>query len=165
MTAAGAVTETRVKVADHAVGAGAGMITTVGLGSCVAIVLHDPVSRVGGLAHVLLPCATMGRGTGSRAKYADTAVPLLLEALAALGARAGIAAKIVGGASMFTALVPAGGVTMGQRNVDATLRALERAGVPVVGQDTGGEHGRSVSLDVLTGRVDVRSLKRGTRVL
>jgi chemotaxis protein CheD len=62
-------------------------------------------------------------------------------------------------------VIASGGVNMGERNVGATLRALDAARVPVVGRDTGGDHGRSVSLDVATGRVHVRSLKRGNRVL
>jgi chemotaxis protein CheD len=159
------VKEIRVGVADYAVGRGGDVITTVGLGSCVAIMLHDARARVGGLAHVLLPCPSLSRDTANRAKFPSSAVSLLLDEMAALGAGSVITAKIVGGASMFGALLASGGVNMGERNVGATLRALDAAGVPVVGRDTGGDHGRSVSLDVATGRVHVRSLKRGNRVL
>ena len=165
MRAAGAARELRVRVADHAVGRRGDVITTVGLGSCVAIMLHDATARVGGLAHVLLPVEALGRGTGSRAKYAATAVSLLLEEMAAAGAGRGVTAKIAGGASMFAALLQSGGVNMGERNVAETLRALDRARVPLVAQDTGGDYGRSVALHVDSGRVDVRSLKRGSRVL
>ena len=154
-----------MRVADDAVGARGDVLTTVGLGSCVAILLHDPAARVGGLAHVLLPNDALARAGGSRAKFANTAVPLLLEEMAAAGAGRRVTARIVGGASMFAALLQAGGVNMGERNVAETVRALDRAGVPLVGRDTGGDYGRSVTLDVATGRVEVRSLKRGTRVL
>jgi chemotaxis protein CheD len=160
-----AAREIRVKVADHAIGSDSDVITTVGLGSCVAIVLHDAAARVGGLAHVLLPSEAVGRGLGSRAKYATPAVPLLLAELRAAGAGRAITAKIAGGASMFASLLPAGGVNMGERNVEATIQALALAGVPLVGRDTGGDYGRSITLDVRTGRVDVRSLRRGTLVL
>ncbi len=157
--------EIRVKVADYAVGRGRDIITTVGLGSCVAIMLHDAEARVGGLAHVLLPSEAIARKTSNRAKFPGTAVPLLLDEMSALGAGRGVTAKIVGGASMFAALLSGSGVNMGDRNVDATLRALEAAGIPLVAQDTGGDYGRSVSLALDTGRVHVRSLKRGDRVL
>ena len=160
------MSEIRVKVADYAVARGEGVITTVGLGSCVAIVLHDPVARAGGMAHVLLPDVALARAGGSRAKFPSTAVPLLVEELAALGAGRGLTAKIAGGASMFQALLAVGGgVNIGERNVDAAVRALAAAGIPLVAQDTGGDYGRSVSLEVATGRVLVRSLKRGDSVL
>jgi chemotaxis protein CheD len=154
-----------VKVADWAVAQGDRTIATIGLGSCVAIVLHDPMAGVGGLAHILLPDATLSRDQENRAKFPGTAVPLLVSEMRKLGSRGAIQAKIVGGASMFSQLLPAGGVNMGERNVAATRRALEAAGIPVVGDDTGGDYGRSVYLDVPSGRVLVRSLRRGDRHL
>ena len=165
MTATPATRERRVGVAAHAVGGRGDVLTTVGLGSCVAVVLHDAAAEVGAMAHVLLPHEAVGRGGGSRAKYASTAVALLLEEMAVAGAGRAVVAKIAGGASMFATLLQSGGVNMGERNVAETVRALARAGVPLVGRDTGGEHGRSVSFDVATGRVDVRSLRWGARVL
>jgi chemotaxis protein CheD len=157
--------EIRVRVADYAVGQGSDVITTVGLGSCVAIMLHDARTGIGGLAHVLLPSESLARDRANRAKFPATAVPLLLEEMRARGARGPVTAKIVGGASMFTALLSGGGVNMGERNVAATVLALEAAGVPLLAQDTGGDHGRSVSLELESGRVHVRSLKRGDLVL
>ncbi len=165
MTTIAVEREIRVRVAAHAIAIGAGVITTVGLGSCVAIVLYDAATRTGGLAHVLLPSELVGRGDGSRAKYASTAVPMLLAEIRDAGAGRGVTARIAGGASMFAALLLSGGTNMGERNVEATLRALELAGVPLVAQDTGGDYGRSVALDVHTGRVAVRSLRRGASVL
>ena len=165
MTAPTAVREIRVGVADHAVATGDVRIVTVGLGSCVAIVLHDAATRAGGLAHVLLPTEAAGRGLGGPARYASTAVPMLVDALRALGAGRHLTARLVGGASMFAALLPTRGVNMGERNVEAAVEALARAGVPLAARDTGGDHGRSVTLDVATGRLDVRSLKRGSLVL
>src|SRR6185437_7925040 len=98
--------EIRVKVADYAV-ASSGTISTIGLGSCVAIVLYDALVRVGGLAHVLLPNEAMARDRSNPAKFPATAVPLLLEKMRALGAVPDrIHAKVVGGASMFGNLFP-----------------------------------------------------------
>ena len=152
--------EIRVKVADYAVAGGDTTIVTIGLGSCVAIMLLDPEARVGGLAHVLLPSESLSRDTSNPAKFPSTAVPLMVDEMRRLGARGPISAKIVGGASMFRQLLPQG-TNMGERNVDATRAALVAAGVPILAEDVGGEHGRSVYLDVRTGRVLVRSLKRG----
>ena len=158
-------TEIRVSVADYAVSDNA-LISTIGLGSCVAIVLHDAMARVGGMAHVLLPNVSMSRDRSNPAKFPETAVPLLLDEMRRLGARRDrVSAKIVGGASMFAALIPTGGINIGERNIVAARDALDAAGVPIVAEDVGSDYGRSVYLSTQDGRVEVRSLRKGLRVL
>ncbi len=157
--------EIRVKVADYAV-ASEGTISTIGLGSCVAIVLYDSVAHVGGLAHVLLPNEAMSRDRSNPAKFPTTAVPLLIDEMRGLGASSDrIQAKIVGGASMFGNLLPPSGINIGERNVVAVRSVLAVARVPIVAHDTGSDYGRSVYLYVRDGRVEVRSLRKGSRVL
>jgi chemotaxis protein CheD len=159
------IEQIRVKVADYAVARGDTVISTLGLGSCVAIAVHDAAAGVGGLAHVLLPSESMSREHTNRAKFPATAVPLLLAEMRKLGASGPFTAKLVGGASMFAALLPSGGVNMGDRNVEASRRALVVAGIPILAQDTGGGYGRSVFLHVRDGRVVVRSLTHGEHVI
>lgn len=156
--------EHRVKVADWAVGGAGTVLSTIGLGSCVAIVLHDASARLGALAHVLLPEQSLSRDTSNPAKFPQTALPLLLDELRKLGSRGGasaLTARLIGGASMFGQLLPSGGINMGERNVDATRRVLEAARIRVIGQETGGDYGRSVFFDVAEGSVLIRSLRRG----
>jgi chemotaxis protein CheD len=155
-----------VNVADFAVTAGHGRLYTAGLGSCVAIALHDAKAGVAALAHVLLPSAAMRRGTEAArpAKFADEAVPLLLREMRRLGASGPLTAKLVGGSRMFGSLLSSG-VNMGERNIEAARRALVQAGVCIVAEDVGGEFGRNVLVDVATFRVRVSSLERGDRVL
>jgi chemotaxis protein CheD len=161
-----APSEIRVKVADYAVAGGSTLLITVGLGSCVAIALYDPQAHVGGLAHVLLPSTGMSQDRSNRAKFPSTAVPLLCDRMQALGARTGrMRAKIVGGASMFTSLLSATGLQIGERNVVATRAALEHAGIPIIAQEVGGDYGRSVYFHVDDGRLVVKSLKAGHVVL
>lgn len=155
------MTDIRVKVADYAVSNSGAVLSTIGLGSCVAITLYDQATAIGGLAHVLLPNEGMSRDTSNRAKFSSTAVPLLIEEMRRIGARGNLVAKIAGGASMFAALIPAGGVNMGERNVIATREALRLHSIPIVGEDTGGDHGRSVYFDLRDGKVLIRSLKAG----
>jgi chemotaxis protein CheD len=159
--------EVRVKVADYAVRRGDQVIATIGLGSCVAIALYDRATRTGGLAHILLPNQAMSRETANPAKFPETIVPLMLEEMRALGAgpAARISAKIVGGASMFGQLVAGSGINVGERNVAATREVLAAAGVSIVGEDTGLDYGRSVYFHLADGRLEVRSLKKGDRVL
>lgn len=159
--------EIRVRVADYAVSADAGAtLATVGLGSCVAIALYDSRTRVGGLAHVLLPDPALSRDQSNPAKFPGTAVPLLVAEMQRLGADPRrLTAKIVGGASMFAALMPSGGINVGERNIAGVRAALAAACVPVIGEDVGSDHGRSVYFHLADGRVDVRSLRKGNRVV
>jgi chemotaxis protein CheD len=159
--------DVRVKVADYAVRRGNEVIATIGLGSCVAIALYDRESRTGGLAHILLPSMAMSRETSNPAKFPETIVPIMLAEMRALGmaSNARVAAKIAGGASMFGQLVNGTGINVGERNVLATREALAAAGVQLLAEDTGLDYGRSVYFHLADGRVDVRSLKKGDRVL
>ncbi|HEV2290776.1 MAG TPA: chemotaxis protein CheD [Gemmatimonadales bacterium] len=156
-----------IKVAElRAAGADA-EIATLGLGSCVAIILHDPEAKVGGMAHVLLPSRSLSsRGPHNPAKFPETAVPALVEEMVALGAQPRrLSARLVGGASMFANLTPMGAVQMGERNVVASRQALAALGIPVVAEATGGTAGRSVRLKVADGSVSVRTLVDGDRPL
>jgi chemotaxis protein CheD len=159
--------DVRVKVADYAVRRGSDVLTTIGLGSCVAIVLYDASTKTGALAHVLLPTPSMSRDTSNPAKFPETIVPVMLAEMRRLGsgAASGLRAKIVGGASMFGQLVSGTGVNVGERNVIATREALAANGIPIVAEDTGLDYGRSVYFHLIDGRVEVRSLKQGNRVL
>lgn len=159
-------TEIRVKVAECAVGREEQTLITIGLGSCVAILLYDHVVRVGGMAHTLLPDESMARDRSNPAKFPASAITVLLAEMTRLGANAKrIRAKLVGGASMFANLIPVGGINIGERNVVAAREALARNGVPIVAEDVGSDHGRSVHFHLDDGHVEVRSLKKGNRVL
>lgn len=157
----------RVKVADYAIRQGEQVIATIGLGSCVAIALYDPDTQVGGLAHILLPSVSMSRETSNPAKFPETIVPLMIAEMRALGVAdaARISAKIVGGASMFGLLASGKGINVGERNVMATREVLAAAGIPLIAEDTGLDYGRSVYFHLADGRVEVRSLKKGDRVI
>ena len=150
--------EHRVNIARHAVERAPGRLVTVGLGSCVVIAIHDAREQVGAVAHVLLPRAVTGPhgGAGEHpARFADTAVPLLIRTLKMHGADGPYTAKLVGGAALFADVLTAkGGV--GERNIASAREALRDAGIPISAEDVGGFVGRSVSFDVGTGALAVR---------
>ena len=151
--------ETVVKVADWAAERGDGVLVTLGLGSCVAIMLYDPEQRAAAMAHVLLPSTSLARDSSNRAKFPETAVPLMIERLKALGADPRrLTARLAGGASMFGQLVTPGTIQMGERNILAARSALRKAAVPIVREAVGGERGRSVRFHVKDGRVEIRSV-------
>ncbi len=158
--------EVVVGMADLKAGGPDDVLVTVGLGSCIAIILHDPAAGVGGLAHVLLPSLALSRRNGNPARCPETAVPALLERMAALGADPRrITARLAGGAHMFASLTPPGTIHMGERNAVASRSALNAHGIPLVAEDVGADYGRTVRFRVADGRVDVLSVAHGNRTL
>lgn len=159
-------TELLVRVADLQAARGDAVLVTLGLGSCVAIMLHDAVAQLGGLAHILLPSRSLSRGGENPGRFPQTAVPALLERMADLGAdRRRITARLVGGASMFAGLAPAGSIQMGDRNLIAAREVLASHAIPVVGELVGGSQGRSVWFEVASGRIRVRSVGKSDQIL
>jgi chemotaxis protein CheD len=148
-----------VRLGDLQVLVGAGTLYTIGLGSCVAVILYDAETRVGGLAHVMLPDDASGQDA-RLGRFAPTAVPRLLELMVSADARAGaVFARIVGGAAMFAEALPRT-ACLGERNVTAVKAALEKAGIPLRGEDVGGASGRSVFFDTQDGSLIVRVVQR-----
>lgn len=149
-----------VGMGQIAVGQKSGRLTSV-LGSCVGIVLYHPRVLVAAMAHVVLPQSN-GRD-GTPGKFADTALPAMLQQLERCGApRSGLVAKIAGGACMFGA---GGPMQIGDANIAAVNEVLRKAGLAPVAQDVGGNCGRRVSIDCATGRVTVESVGQKPRIL
>lgn len=154
-----------VKIGELKIVADEGVLYTIGLGSCVAVILYDPGKKVGGLAHVMLPAETT-RGHPAPGRFAPLAVPYLLAEMVKLGARKrGMFARICGGAAMFKDVLPAYGVHLGERNIAAVKDALAAASIPLRGEETGGTFGRSVFFDAADGSVVIRAVRRDDIVL
>lgn len=135
-----------------------GQLTAV-LGSCVGLALHHPQRRVGILGHIVLPYS--GGRSGNAGKFADTAVPTMIQQMLEAGAPArALVAKIAGGAQMFGS---GGPMQIGASNVEAITRALAAAGIRLVGQDVGGGKGRRVILDCATGEFTVQCVGERSR--
>ncbi|MBA3444591.1 MAG: chemotaxis protein CheD [Gemmatimonadales bacterium] len=158
--------ELLVRVADLRSGLEHDTLVTVGLGSCVAIMLYEPEARIGGMAHILLPSPVLSRVDSNPAKFPQSAIPRLIELMVAEGARPQrITARLAGGASMFAALAPPGTIQMGERNLVAARQVLNTHGVPLVGEAVGGDYGRTVRLRVCDGRVEVSTVAHGIKHL
>lgn len=154
--------EVMVHVAEYKTAGAGETLVTIGLGSCVAVALYDAEARVGGLAHILLPSPALSRRDQNPGKFPQTSIPLLLQDMVSRGARAPrITARIVGGASMFTNLQPAGTIQMGERNLVAVRAVLSHHAIPLVGSEVGGDYGRTVRLFVDEGRIEVSTVRRG----
>jgi chemotaxis protein CheD len=155
-----------VKVADLRSGLENDTLVTVGLGSCVAVLLHDAQARVGGLAHFLLPSPALSRVNSNPAKFPQTAIPRLIELMVADGANPQrITARLAGGASMFGGLAPPGTIQMGERNLVAARQVLNSHRVPLAGEAVGGDFGRTVRMRVSDGRIEVATVAHGIQHL
>ena len=107
----------RVGMADLKVAQHPAILTTLGLGSCVGIVLYDIKRKTVGMAHIMLPSSKIASANTNRAKFADTGITDLLEGMIRLGARReDIIAKIAGGAQMFTFSSTTDTMKIGARN-------------------------------------------------
>ncbi len=137
------------------------ILTTLGLGSCVGIVLHDPVTKVSGLAHVMLPDSTQIRNNNNVAKFADTAIDKLIGDMIALGAnRKRLVAKIAGGAQMFSFDSANEMMRIGERNAKATKVKLKALDIRVLAEDTGANYGRSIEFYSETGDLLIKTIGR-----
>lgn len=156
----------RVGIADMNVVGHAGTIRTIGLGSCVGVVLYDDMKKIAGLLHVMLPSSEMAKSTHlNKAKFADTGVPALINLLKAEGARtAALKAKMAGGAQMFQ-LGSHESFRIGKRNVEAVKEELKRFRIPLIAEDTGGTNGRTIEFDPETSILHVRTVNKGNKEL
>lgn len=117
-------------------------LVCLGLGSCVAVCMYDPIAQVAGMAHVVLPATT--NGAAPHPKFADAAIPMLIEEMRGLGAlKVRMKVKIVGGAQMVGGDGNIGVMNIGDRNVEAVTSLLTANGLELQAAETGGDHGRT----------------------
>jgi chemotaxis protein CheD len=132
-------------------------LVTHALGSCIAVLVHDPVAKVAGLLHYMLPESILDPQKAEKrpGMYADTGIALLLQSVGQLGAvKSRMVVMVAGGAQMMD---PNGTFNIGQRNHLAVRKILWKAGVIVHGEEVGGTNSRTVRIDVASGRVLLRT--------
>lgn len=141
-------------------------ITTLGLGSCVGIVLYDPVLKIAGLAHIMLPDSTQIRSNENVAKFADTGIETLLRQLIQKGAqRSRMIAKIAGGAQMFAFSAENAMLSIGKKNVIATKKKLSELGIRIIAEDTGDSYGRTIEFYPETGQLLIKAVGKEQKII
>ena len=133
------------------------VLVTYALGSCVAVLIHDPVARTGGLLHYMLPESGIdpAKARDNPYMFADTGVPLLFRRSYELGAeKRRLVVSIAGGAQVMD---EAGVFNIGKRNYLALKKILWKAGVLIHNEAVGGGASRTVRLEVGTGRIWLRT--------
>ncbi|SMP47445.1 chemotaxis protein CheD [Anoxynatronum buryatiense] len=156
----------KVGMADLKIAKAPDVLTTLGLGSCVGIALYDPDKRLAGLAHIMLPDSTQIKNNANKAKFADTALEILLKEMVEAGAlRSRLYAKIAGGAQMFAMDSQSDIMKIGSRNTMATKKLLTEYRIPLHAEDTGGNYGRTIEIHPDSGRLLVKAIGKGMREL
>lgn len=142
-------------------------VTTLGLGSCVGIALRDPVKKIGGLAHVMLPDSKAIRNSQQNiAKFADTGIMELICQMERLGAKRNrLVAKLAGGATMFTFQGQSDMIQVGDRNVEASKEKLRELKIPILAMDTGANYGRTVTFYPETGEYHIRAVGKPPKII
>jgi chemotaxis protein CheD len=147
-----------VGISDFKISNTAGdVIVTYALGSCIGISIYDPVAKVGGLLHYMLPDSTLDakKATDNPAMFADTGIPLLFKSCYKLGAdKRRMIVKAAGGASI---LDDTNFFRIGQKNIMAMRKIFWKNNVMINAEDTGANHNRTVRLEMTSGKTYVKT--------
>ena len=160
----------KVGMADLAVCKYPDALTTLGLGSCVGIALYDPVTKVSGLAHIMLPDSTKIKNNQNIAKFADTGIEELIKQMIKIGAsKTRLVAKIAGGAQMFafkTSTSQANDMMqVGARNVEAVKAVLKKEGIRLLAEDTGLNYGRTIEFYSENGQLLIKRVGKVSKTI
>lgn len=148
----------RVGIADWKLCKSPDQITTIGLGSCVGVVLFSKCTTQCGLLHILLPSSLEIKNNENRSKFADTGLADIVKALEQCGIhRTQLQAKIAGGATMFQFGTNTTLGSIGDRNVEAVRIGLKQYGIPILSEDVGKDYGRTIIFDPDTKIMTIRS--------
>ena len=141
-------------------------ITTLGLGSCIGVVLYDPRSKICGMVHVMLPDSTIIRNNDNPAKFADTGIRDLIERLGKMGVmRQSLLAKIAGGAQMFAFNTNNDMLKVGLRNAEAVRKILGDYGIRIVSEDCGDSYGRTIEFYPETQELYIKAIGKPLRII
>lgn len=133
------------------------VLVTYALGSCIAVIVYDPIKRHGGMIHYMLPVSSTSpeKARDRPAMFADTGVPMLFHAMYDLGCdKRNLVVKVAGGSSVLDAN---GVFEIGKRNHVILRKMLWKVGVPIAAEDVGGNLSRTARLYVDSGRVTIKS--------
>ena len=141
-------------------------ITTLGLGSCIGVVLYDPKKKICGMVHVMLPDSTAIRNNDNEAKFADTGIKALIEILEKKGlSRSAMIAKIAGGAQMFAFNTNNDMLKVGLRNAEAVRKVLASYRIRIVSEDCGENYGRTIEFYPETSELYIKAIGKPLKII
>ena len=132
----------------------------------MGVALYDPVTKVSGLLHCMLPDSTQIRNNSNVAKFADTGIDALIQLMEKNGAqKRRLIAKIAGGAQMFAFSSENSMLCVGKRNVEATKKKLESLGIKIIAEDTGDSYGRTIEFYPETGELLIKTVGKTQKII
>lgn len=156
----------RVGIADLKLCKTPDKITTVGLGSCIGIVLYSATQDVCGMVHIMLPSSKEIKNNSNRAKFADTGIEDLIKLLDQKGVKKGsLVAKIAGGATMFVFSGSSDLGSIGERNIKSVKEVLADFAIPIVAEDVGADYGRTIIFDNSSKKLTVRCAGKSDKII
>ncbi len=157
---------TKIGMAEVCAAKDPAILITLGLGSCVGICLYDHIKKIVGMAHIMLPSSTEIKNNGNKAKFADTAIEMLILDMVGLGAdRNRITAKMAGGAQMFAFKSSNELMRIGERNAEAVRKELKRHRIELIAEDVGGNYGRTIEFSSENGELNIKTIGHGINVI
>ncbi len=152
----------KVGMADYKVGSGEETLITLGLGSCVGVIIYDSSRKIAGMAHIMLPSSLEIKNNSNKMKFADTCIDMMMDDLYKMKvSKTSLKAKIAGGAQMFSVSLNTESLNIGKRNVIAVKEKLKSLKIPIIAEDVLGNHGRTIKFDCSTQQLNIKSIGKG----
>lgn len=156
----------KVGMADYKLGAEGDTLITLGLGSCIGVVIYDPLKKIAGMAHVMLPSSKEIKNNTNKLKFADTCIDLMMEDLLKKRvSKTSLKAKMAGGAQMFSVSLNSDTMNVGKRNALAVKEKLKSLGIPIVAEDIYGNCGRTIRFNCSTFELSIKSIGKGDSII
>ena len=139
----------KVGMADYKVATAPDSLITLGLGSCIGVVVFDKAKKIAGMAHIMLPSSQEIKNNSNKMKFADTCIDMMMEELMKKNVtKSALKAKIAGGAQMFSVSLKSDNLNIGKRNAEAVKAKLKSLNIPIIAEDIHGNSGRTITFDI-----------------
>lgn len=157
----------KVGMADLNICVAPDALTTLGLGSCVGACLYDPVKKIAGMVHFMLPDSTRIMSNQNIAKFGDTGIVELVRLMEEAGAsRKRMVAKIAGGAKMFAvSAVNLPSLNVGNNNIESARKKLAELGIKIIAEDVGLNYGRTIEFYAEDGSLKIKAVGKEPKMI
>lgn len=156
----------KVGMADYKVATAPDSLITLGLGSCIGVVVFDKAKKIAGMAHIMLPSSQEIKNNLNKMKFADTCIDMMMEELMKKNVtKSALKAKIAGGAQMFSVSLKSDNLNIGKRNAEAVKAKLKSLNIPIIAEDIHGNSGRTITFDIETTNLNIKSIGKGDSVI
>jgi len=141
-------------------------LITRGLGSCLGITIYDTVKKVGAMVHPMLPDIDKSKIKSNQSRFVNSGIHLALQELEKMGCfRSRMEVKMFGGAHMFSFINTDSALNVGQKNIEMAHAVFKELNIKIIAEEVGGTFGRTIELDTETGKVLVKTVSWGEKVV